>query len=90
MVGGLVGSAAERAAGDSFAHEYIVRRPDGALLSVTQRDPVPLALGQHVLVIAGAQARVIPDETVPPEPPADAARSAPAPASAQQPAGPTL
>jgi outer membrane lipoprotein SlyB len=43
-------------------------------VSVTQRDPAPLALGQRVLVIAGAQARIVPDYVVPalppPEPPA--------------------
>jgi len=77
VVGGLVGSATERATGDTTAHEYIVRRGDGVLLSVTQRDAVPLALGQRVLVITGAQARVIPDETMPPESPESAAASAP-------------
>jgi outer membrane lipoprotein SlyB len=80
MVGGLVGAAAERAAGDATAHEYIVRRGDGVMLSVTQRDAVPLALGQRVLVITGTQARIIPDETLPPETPESAAASAPPPA----------
>jgi outer membrane lipoprotein SlyB len=77
VVGGLVGSATERVAGDTPAHEYIVRRGDGVLLAVTQQDAVPLALGQRVLVITGSQARVIPDETLPPEPPECAAASAP-------------
>lgn len=85
MVGGLVGSAAERAAGDTTAHEYIVRRGDGVLLSVTQRDVVPLALGQRVLVITGSQARVIPDETLPPETPERASAGAPPP-RAEEPA----
>jgi outer membrane lipoprotein SlyB len=34
---------------------------------VTQKDKTPLALGQKVLVIAGNQARVVPDYTVAPE-----------------------
>jgi outer membrane lipoprotein SlyB len=84
VVGGLVGSAAERAGGDTSAHEYIVRRGDGALLSVTQRDAVPLALGQRVLVITGLQARVIPDETLPPEPPERASAALPLPRPDEQ------
>ncbi len=40
-------------------------RPNGDLVSVTQKDKTPLVLGQKVLVIAGTQARVVPDYTVP-------------------------
>ena len=54
VVGGLVGSGIERATGEVAAFEYIVRKGNGELVSVTQRDPAPLALGQRVLVIAGA------------------------------------
>lgn len=68
LVGGLVGTGIERAAGDTTAFEYIVRKPNGELVSVTQRDVVPMALGQKVLVIAGSQARIVPDYTVTPEP----------------------
>lgn len=64
LVGGLVGSAAEHATADTKAFEYIIRKPNGDLISVTQRDEVPLALGQKVLVIAGIQARVVPDYTM--------------------------
>jgi outer membrane lipoprotein SlyB len=69
LVGGLAGSAAEHATGDTRAFEYIVRKANGDLLSVTQRDELPLVLGQKVLVIAGDQARVVPDYTVPVGPP---------------------
>ncbi|MBV8914165.1 MAG: hypothetical protein JOZ05_14140 [Acetobacteraceae bacterium] len=75
LVGGLIGTGVEKAAGEARAFEYIVRKPNGELISVTQRDPAPLAVGQKVLVIAGNQARIVPDYTVAPEP-------APAPASA--------
>jgi len=34
------------------------------LISVTQADTTPLAIGQNVLVINGGQARVVPDYTV--------------------------
>ena len=65
LVGGLAGAAAEHATSDTKAFEYIVRKTNGDLLSVTQKDDVPLAIGQKVLVIAGDQARVVADYTVP-------------------------
>ena len=65
MVGGLAGSTVEHATADTKAFEYIVRKPNGDLVSVTQKDTTPLALGQKVLVIGGNQARVVPDYTVP-------------------------
>ncbi|WP_428491481.1 hypothetical protein [Rhodopila sp.] len=66
LAGGLAGSAAEHVTADTRAFEYIVRKPNGDLVSVTQNDKMPLVLGQKVLVIAGLQARVVPDYTVPP------------------------
>jgi len=67
-VGGLIGNALDHAAGDTTGWEYIVRKPNGDMLSVTQRERRPLGLGQKVLVIMGPQARVIPDYSVIPEP----------------------
>jgi outer membrane lipoprotein SlyB len=67
LVGGIAGSAVEHSTADTTAFEYIVRKGNGDLVSVTQKDKTPLALGQKVLVIAGNQARVVPDYTVPPE-----------------------
>ena len=71
LIGGLVGAGAEKAVGETTAIEYIVRKPGGELISVTQKDEEPLAIGTRVLVIAGSQARIVPDYTVPPEPPAE-------------------
>lgn len=65
VVGGLVGAGVEKATGETTAYEYVVRKTNGELLSVTQRDAQPLALHQRVLVIAGPQARIVPDYTVP-------------------------
>ena len=65
LVGGLFGAATERVAGDTTATEYIVRKTNGDLVSVTQRDATPLDIGQRVLVIGGAQARIVPDYTQP-------------------------
>jgi outer membrane lipoprotein SlyB len=64
-VGGLVGSTIEHVTGDTKGWEYIVKKRNGDMLSVTQTEPKPLALGQKVLVISGAQqSRVIPDYSV--------------------------
>jgi outer membrane lipoprotein SlyB len=68
LVGGIAGSAVEHSTADTTAFEYIVRKGTGDLVSVTQKDKTPLALGQKVLVIAGTQARVVPDYIVPPTP----------------------
>jgi outer membrane lipoprotein SlyB len=70
LVGGLVGTATEHAVADTQAWEYVVQQPNGDLLSVTQADPAPLAIGLHVLVITGKQARIVPDYTVALAPPA--------------------
>ncbi len=91
LVGGLAGTAAEHAVADTQAWEYIVQQPNGDLLSVTQADPAPLAIGQHVLVITGKQARIVPDYTVALAPPtADLAAPAKAakPDTAPAPAAP--
>jgi outer membrane lipoprotein SlyB len=77
LVGGIAGSAAEHVSGDTRAFEYIVRKPNGDLLSVTQKDELPLVIGQKVLVIAGNQARVVPDYTTPTEQPRKEVATAP-------------
>jgi outer membrane lipoprotein SlyB len=82
LVGGLGGTAAEHALKDTTGYEYIVRKANGDLLSVTQKDETPLAVGQHVLVIAGPQARVVADYTVPVEGPPQPSGNAPAVATA--------
>ena len=66
LVGGIAGATVEHATADTVAFEYIVRKKNGDLVSVTQKDKTPLTLGQNVLVILGTQARVVPDYTVPP------------------------
>lgn len=81
VVGSMIGKTIEHATGDTVGWEYIVRKPNGDLLSVTQREEKPISLGQKVLVITGSQARIIADYSVipeppPPPPPAPAAREA--------------
>jgi len=63
-IGGVVGTAIEHASGDTTGWEYIVRKSNGELLSVTQREQTPIPVGQKVLVITGNQARVVPDYSV--------------------------
>jgi outer membrane lipoprotein SlyB len=65
LIGGLVGASVEHAAGDTKAFEYVVRKTNGDLISLTQKDVTPLAIGLKVLVIEGKQARVVPDYSVP-------------------------
>jgi outer membrane lipoprotein SlyB len=64
-VGGIVGSTIEHVTGDTKGWEYIVKKYNGDMISVTQTEPKPLALGQKVLVISSAQqARIVPDYSV--------------------------
>ena len=66
LFGGLAGVAAEHTVSDTDAFEYVVRKPNGDMISVTQADEKALKVGQKVLVIAGAQqARIVPDYTTP-------------------------
>lgn len=61
LVGGVIGATIQHASGDTTGWEYIVRETSGDLVSVAQREPKPLTIGQHVLVIDGKQARIVPD-----------------------------
>jgi outer membrane lipoprotein SlyB len=88
VAGGVAGNVIGHAEGDTNGFEYIVRKDNGDLLSVTQKDAAPLAIGAKVLIIEGPQARVVTDYTVQlpkPEAPkaaqADAGKPAGAPAA---------
>ncbi|RUQ68191.1 glycine zipper 2TM domain-containing protein [Azospirillum doebereinerae] len=76
-IGTIIGTTMEHITGDATGWEYIVRKPNGELLSLTQREPQPLPIGQKVLVITGSQARIVPDYSAPAETPAPAAVPAP-------------
>ena len=94
VVGGIVGSAVETTTGKTQAYEYVVRKTNGDLLSVTQQDAQPLEIGQKVLVIAGNQARIVADYTVtldpaPPEAHTEATAPPPPPVAAAPLATPT-
>ena len=88
LVGGLLGTSVEHATADTSAFEYVVREfdKDQTLVSVTQKDAVPLKIGTKVLVIGGNQARIVPDYTVDPN---ASKASATAPATTPATATPT-
>ncbi len=92
LVGSVVGTAVEHTTGDTTGWEYILRKNDGDLLSVTQREPAPLPIGQKVLVVTGSQARVIPDYSATLDPPGatapDKSKSGAAPAAPIAQSGP--
>jgi outer membrane lipoprotein SlyB len=93
LIGGIAGVTAEHVVGDTNGFEYIVRKANGDMVSVAQKDPKPLPVGQKVLVISGAQARIVPDYTVPADGPAKAEANAapearPASPSGSEPASP--
>jgi outer membrane lipoprotein SlyB len=78
IVGSIVGTTLEHTTGDTTGWEYIIRKPNGELLSVTQREDKPIPLGQKVLVITGGQARIIADYSLPADP-TPAAKETPEP-----------
>jgi outer membrane lipoprotein SlyB len=81
VIGGLVGTTVEHTTGDTTGWEYIVRQSNGDLISVTQKEPKPIAIGQQVLVIEGKQARIVPDYAAASDQPPTAAPSKTKPAS---------
>jgi outer membrane lipoprotein SlyB len=86
LIGGIAGVATEHIVGDTDGFEYIVRKANGDMISVAQKDPKPLLVGQKVLVIAGPQARIVADYTVPFEPPPKLAAKPSPPPSEPHPA----
>jgi outer membrane lipoprotein SlyB len=89
LVGGLIGSTVEHTSNDTKAFEYIVRKTGNELVSVTQKDATALSVGMHVLVIAGPQARIVPDYTLEPEPATATLVPPPSPPPASPPAAST-
>lgn len=61
VVGGLVGSAAESKLYKAKAIEYVVQLRDNNYISVIEAAPPVFNQGQHVLIILGPKAHLIPD-----------------------------
>ena len=62
VLGGIIGNVAEKKLTQQTAIQYVIKRPNGSLISVVQGPEPQLSRGQHVLVIYGSnRTRVIPD-----------------------------
>lgn len=85
VLGGIAGNEVGHNIQDTFGYEYIVRKPNGDLLSVTQKDKKPLKIGEHVLLIQGSQARIVKDYTEPVDVDADLAAAPDKPQSPNEP-----
>jgi outer membrane lipoprotein SlyB len=63
LIGGAIGWLAEQEANATTAYEYILEKPNGDLVTLAQKQEQPFAVGDHVFILYGVQARVIPDST---------------------------
>ncbi len=66
LIGGGLGYLIDREANATKAFEYILEKKDGDLITLAQKEDVPLAIGSRVFILYGTKARIIPDTT--PEP----------------------
>jgi outer membrane lipoprotein SlyB len=86
LIGGIAGVTTEHIIGDTDGFEYVVRKANGDMISVAQKDKKPLWVGEKVLVISGPQARIVVDYTVPFTPPPKTSANPEPPAAAGAPA----
>ncbi len=63
IIGGIAGGEIERAVTSYTAYEYIVETKSGHVLTVVQGAEPKLSHGDKVLVLKGAEAKVIPDSS---------------------------
>lgn len=61
VAGGILGTLAEKGLSQQTGMEYVVRTSHGKLLSIVQGSEPLLHVGEHVLIIHGEKARVIPE-----------------------------
>ncbi|HEU5048153.1 MAG TPA: glycine zipper 2TM domain-containing protein [Rickettsiales bacterium] len=61
LVGAAAGAVIQHEASKTTAYEYVLQKSNGDLITLAQKQDTPLAVGQHVLVLYGEQARIIPD-----------------------------
>lgn len=62
LIGGVIGHILEQEATATKAFEYILEKQNGELMTLAQKQDQPLAVGSHVLILYGVQARVISDD----------------------------
>ncbi len=62
VLGGLLGSAAEKGVTQSQGYEYVIRKPNGDLVTIVQgADGPAIQAGTPVMIVHGQRARVVPD-----------------------------
>lgn len=61
LIGGAIGWLIDQEANATTAYEYILEKRNGDLLTLAQKQEKPFVVGDHVFVLYGVQARVIPD-----------------------------
>jgi outer membrane lipoprotein SlyB len=63
LIGGAIGWLIEQDTKATTAYEYILEKQNGDLITLAQKQEQPFAMGDHVFVLYGVQARVIPDSS---------------------------
>ncbi|MBP7336227.1 glycine zipper domain-containing protein [Niveispirillum sp.] len=63
VVGGIAGAMVEESATQQNGMEYVVETDNGSLVTIVQGAEPALGVGQRVLVMHGAQSRVIADNS---------------------------
>lgn len=61
LIGGAIGWLIDQDANATTAYEYILEKNNGDLITLAQKQEQPFAVGDHVFILYGVQARVIPD-----------------------------
>jgi outer membrane lipoprotein SlyB len=63
LIGGAIGWLIEQDTNATTAYEYILEKKNGDLITLAQKQEQPFMIGDHVFILYGVQARVIPDTT---------------------------
>ncbi len=63
ILGGIIGNSIEKSGTKGSGYEYMVRTEAGELITLVQKDDVPLEKNLPVVIIYGSRARIIPDES---------------------------
>ena len=63
VIGGLAGTAADRALTTQGGMEYVVQLDGGQAVTLVQGPDTQIPVGQRVLVLYGERARIVPDQS---------------------------
>ena len=79
--GGYLGSKAEQSIDKQQGMEYVIKLDNGDTISIVQATDLHLTINEHVIVLYGNKARIIPDTSY--QPTAAGAKPVPAPTPAK-------